>query len=72
MFSFCRHHQSRRRKGTRSLSMRNSIISIKNVCMCGKDPCVWVACASSFVILFCGFLFFSDLLTSSDSAIVLW
>jgi hypothetical protein len=31
-----------------------------------------VACASSFVILFCGFLFFSDLLTSRDSAIVLW
>ena len=31
-----------------------------------------VACASSFVILFCGFLFFSDLLTTKDSAIVLW
>ena len=31
-----------------------------------------MACASSFVILFCGFLFFSDLLTSCDSAIVLW
>ena len=36
------------------------------------DIMEWVACASSFVILFCGFLFFSDLLTSRDSSIVLW
>ena len=32
----------------------------------------WIASASAFVILFCGFLFYSDLLTETDSDVVLW
>jgi len=32
----------------------------------------WIASCASFLILFAGFLFFSDLLTPGDSKVVLW